>query len=736
MATTIIFSILGSSLLFLSGAFCTLIFMGWPNRPLAETESDDSEALLFLATSLGWGFGVVPATAFWIHLLTSTPLTFWLVAGTAGGFLVAAGVLAVNRIRGSAEGWKNHRMDGIIAGLKSNHRVILACVLTGLVYFIKYDGTHPVLESCIYKAALHATGLIPLEADLLTENIDDARLGNTALLAMSLVVFRDLGFHVLYALCGFLIAMGGYLIGRITGGRAAWGWIGMVFLALNPYVLTIMLPDENLFALTVSAFLLPLALRQHTSFLALGVLFGLLVAMRHVMILAMPALLLVACRSPARTRNVGLFSLAFLIFTLPMHLHHLLALGSILRFESHTQFPPLEYDILGWKFHWHGMLNWPFHDETVRTPHNPYPTFLLWPLYLAGYLGLGLFTLLTLGFGILWRYSAPQATFWILWSVPVLFFLAVQESWDHANKMGVIVIVFSAFTAWLVAGGRFVRHGGWKGLLAVASIALCAHVSILAVRDWRVPADERYFRWFGKAAGTEIPSLVDRAAAEVGSVGLLPDFQGLDRYSPGFLGQNLSLTADRLMSPGSIMAPTPMLWFPQEIPPRGEEITLEIDLSQPPFDRPFLTVTTETPHRSLASGETTLRIHGLDLPWDERDMNATVSLGRGVTGVILSFEETRTTGSADRDRWSENKNVEYQCEFLSWMTGAMKEPCPSSNDPTFEHPSSVLRLGIPEGPLTLAIAINTVGENLLIWKALATRHGVELLEEGERFWHN
>ena len=90
--------------------------------------------------------------------------------------------------------------------------------------------------------------------DILASNRDDQRLGNTAVISSFVVLFRGLGFRVLYAFVGICLALGGYLLGRRVFKSSRWGWFVLFALPLNPYVAKIPLLDENILTLGPSTF--------------------------------------------------------------------------------------------------------------------------------------------------------------------------------------------------------------------------------------------------------------------------------------------------------------------------------------------------------------------------------------------------------------------------------------------------------------------------------------------------
>ncbi|MBM4394075.1 MAG: hypothetical protein FJ087_00115 [Deltaproteobacteria bacterium] len=722
------------------------------DRPDGAAPVAPDAGLRTLLASLAWGFGVVPLFTLWVNLFTGVRVTLPLLVAVAAANLVAAAVAAAIRARGAPPLARMLPVTLLARALGGRRAVLVAGGLVAAVYLLAFDARHPLDDSCIYNAAFLATGQSvsgqPVEdVDLLRTNPDDARLGNSALLAAALVLFGPLGFRLAFALCAFAIALGGYVVGRDAGGRG-WGWFGLVFLPLNSYVLTIALPDENLFALAIGTALLPLMLgpredrddgagRAAGRWIVLGALFGLLLCVRHAMILSFAAPLLVAWRERRRAAAVGAFLVAVAVVTLPEHLHHLYALGSVLKFESNPQFPPLPYELLGVRFHWQGFVNWPLHDQVVRTPHNPFPTFVAWPLALAHHFGLILFALLHAGFVRVWLRSRERAAFWALWAVPVVAAIAVQEAWDQANKMGVILMVATAFVPWIAAGGEAVRRRPVAAGGAVAALVLASWAGTAGIRDWRVPADERYYCLPG--AWTERADLVDRAAAEATDAGLLPRPPVAPHVSGRFLAGSAVSLREALRSPSSAAVEWPLGFFGHEVPPPGEPVTLVVDLSRDPFGAPFVTTDRGPADLDLTAPGAGAIVEGLSAPWSRVPMTVVARRSATATGVMVDFDQPPAEGCPpppDPGRTRDAFLLDNRCEVLSWLVGDTASACPLRGAAPVRRPDPVLRLRVPSGVVNVALVVNWRGENYRLWAGIADASGLAPTAQGVRFWHN
>ncbi|HCP47150.1 MAG TPA: hypothetical protein DIU15_13995, partial [Deltaproteobacteria bacterium] len=537
---------------------------------LAQTEQQLRSVLL----AVTWGAGIIPTLAFFLKLFLEINVSFVTVAGTSVVYsAVAAAVLA--RRAGTEAVLQLLDPRFLWRGCPPTVRkVLLAAIGVGVLYFLKYDRSLAFNESCIYTTALTATGHQNPEVRLLFENIQDARLGNTGVLAGFVGLFQQFGFRILYGVCGVLLALGGWVITQAvlpSSGAAAhrwslasWGgWFGLFFLPMNPLVNGIPLLDENLLALSFGVALVPY-LRARPAWFVAGTIFALAVTMRHVLILALPATLILVAASPMRRKALTRYLVAFVVFTLPENLHHALApsIGSVFRFESNPQYPAFPYTVLGMDFSWQGLLNWPFHDTIVRTPGNPFPTFIRWPLHLADNLGLVLFALMLIGLVVIWRQaSRTEAAFWLLWWGPVQASLAVQEAWDVPNKMGVIAIVFVSFLVWTLHGAAFVLRRPRLGGGLVLALVVVTWLGAVGIRDWRPPVDTRYYQVYPGERQEYSPRVEDKAH-RITSLSPLPDFARLNRFGTFLSARKFVELAADIADPSIEVTRHAWGWFP------------------------------------------------------------------------------------------------------------------------------------------------------------------------------
>ncbi len=710
-----------SPLLLLAGALVARAALG-PRR--SDTEDDSDRAVWLLAVALGWGFGVVPSLAFYFYLFTDIKVAWWnvLIAALASG-AVAARVL--RRRSASGEGYLEALLPRSPSRrlLRSSAPVLVAVALVGTIFFLKHDNRAGMPFSCIYIAARVAADPHMAVPNLLGVNVEDARLGNTGVLAGFLALYGPFGYRLLHGVCGMLCALAGWMIARSLGGgprSPRWGWVGLVLLPMNPYILGFPQVDENLLTLSFSAALLPILISGRAPGLG-GVFFGLVIAMRHILLPAVAAIPVLLRQTKERLVFLG----AFVLMTFPENLHHRLAMGSFFRMESNEQFPPMPYRFGGMDLKWEGLLNWPVHDHVVRTPHEPFPTFLRWPLYLADHLGLALFAVMLVGFVAIWRASKRHAAFWALWSLAVIALLAVQECWDHVNKMGVIIIVFGAFVAWMTAGAAWTLRRPLVGVPLVLALVAASYGAMASVRDWRPPMDERYHQV--RHLTREDPKLVEEAAIRDTDIGPLPDYGRLNRWGPFVAaGKLLELPTDLVQrSPGTRSIPTG--WFMHEMPPPGNPVTIELDLSERPHGRTDIARVVDAPaDAEIRTSPEVVAFSGLEAPWSDREL--VVYVGRmGAVTLVYIFRGEET---GDQDLIDDRLGQIYG---MSGRLDLMKHPHGHPAPPRLKREKP--RIRISSGGLTIALEINVNAERCLLWKGPVTTSSVSLSRPTE-CWHN
>jgi hypothetical protein len=697
--------------------------------PRGRDADPSSDAIGRVVVGLGWGFAVVPTLAFFLCLATGWRVSWGSLLLASLG---AAALPAARLVRGGA--WRDLLPSParVHADLAAIGGALAGAAAIGLVYVLKYDTRFAGADSCIYTAAFTATGLRDPGVDLLRTSIENARLGNPGVMAAYLVVYGASGFRVLFGVLGVLLALGGYLVGRAVGGSRGWGLAGLLLLPLNPYVASIPQLDENLLALGLGSTVLPFVVAGTTGWGAAGVFFGLVVLCRHVMLPALPALLLVAWQSPERARGAVRLLAGFVAITFFENLHHALALGSVFQFESLPQYPLLAYRILGLDVSWQGLLNWPIHDTLVRTPHNPFPMLVAWPLHLADTFGTLLFAAMAVGAVTIWRVARRQACFWALWSGVFLAGIVVQESWDHLNKMGLLIVAAGAFVAWTLAGLAWVVRRPRYGVPIVAVFALALPPGAAQLRDWRAPADARYQAL--PAASPELPSQLDLDARRATELGLLPDVRRVTAQGtilPGVLPGlrwELALGAPDL-------APRPWGFVPGTTPDRGPPVTLELDLAADPLKGPVLASTTLAPDLDLTTGAALVRVEGPAVPWADGPVTLFAGVGPELTAFVLYLgDEPPEAADPAPGRARPGKDRSWERRKI-WAMMAGVEPPAEGVGQRLQAPRAVVRVRLPAGAVSFGLEKNLRGGRMLQWRGTVGAAGARL-EGPWDLWHN
>ena len=707
-------AMLGTALLLGAGALVAAI--------VHAADTDEHAPLRAAAVAVAYGWGLVPSYAFFGHLITGVHVSRW---GVATAALAHGALLLSPSLRARAR-----RGLGVLKGLgRRRNLVVVGAVLTvRLFYAVGYDPSPPPPEgSCIYSAALTATGHKDAELRLLVENVEDARLGNTAVISGFIALYEGLGFRELHATCGTLLALGGFLLGLGVGGSRRWGWVGLGLLALNPWVIGLPQTDQNLLTLAWLTPLCALTLKR-PSWLLVGLWFGLVITMRHVLVLALPAFFFLAWTDGARGRALALLLLGLALETAMENLHHLLALGSLLRFESNAQFPALPYDVFGARIHWEGLMNWPLHDQLVRTPHRPFPTWLAWPLHVADHLGLVLSSALVVGTLAVWR-RVREAMFWALLFGPVFVLLGLQEAWDVPNKMGVLLVAFTPLAAWALHGLReaTLRPRTVGPVLIV--LCLCGLLGARSLEAWRAPVDERYHAVHPEAPRENAGQVDDEARREA-SVGLLPDVTRPSRQGArGAASRARAFGAD-VLDPRLDLSLHPWGWFEDEPPEPGPPVTVAIDLAAAPWGRAdFVTLTDAPAHLDLSQGPGIAT--GIEVGWDARDLAAYGLAGQGVTTLALVFERPVDADQGHcRCRWDGEflAPCDGRCSLLYDVAGLHSRGPGANLEWGADRPveGSVLRVRVPSGGLSVGVFLVPFADRFVLWKVWLGADGVRV----------
>ena len=401
--------------------------------------------------------------------------------------------------------------------------MIAAAALSG-GHPLQAEGAYVLeMEGGISRHRQTLDGCEPLAHLSLPENlvVHVERLGGPAILGAYHAVAGDAGLAIAFGLAFATCLASMYAAGRTLSIRP------MIALATSLLVLTSPLVvrgfDEartmHLMSAPAASLVLFLVIRARTvpMLMLTGMAFGSLSGVMHITALMAPVLALAVARSrhPTRAALALLSGLALTAF--PWVLWHRYAYDAILVHETQ---PPLGQLLLGGEdaASFNGMLN--SLRDPVRTPGFPLPSFLYLPFSFLGSLGALLSSATILG---LVHLPSRHRTTLILWLVPFLLFLGLNENWDDTKTyLSLPVFIVLALPAGyylndlLSTGSAFPRR-------ATVFVGLITALLLLP-RVLPVPAYPLDPRWTLRFPGEPIPTNdLQFTRRELFSPGLLPD---------------------------------------------------------------------------------------------------------------------------------------------------------------------------------------------------------------------
>ena len=449
----------------------------------------------------------------------------------------------------------------------------------------------------------------PPTMDLLDVHGTGQRLGTTAIIAPMVSLFDVFGFRLVYALLPTLCVLFGFrLVLRLTGRprlAVACALLGV----LNPYVMKIVILDENVMAFCFTTAALALLVeREHDrgALVLAGVAFGAALGIRHI---DLPFALLAAVLIGWRPRALLLFGAVAFVAALPCTLHHQATYGSIFAHEHFIDEVrgTTTHSLLGlFTFEYTGLLNWPFADHLVRTPYNPYPTALYYPLNVLAHLGTALGALAVLGAWRLVRTDRRLTLALAAWLLPQLGLLAVLENWMDPNKMGLIITLFPALVVTLGLGLAWVDR--WRR--AAVAAATCAALSLLAIAAAHVHVkdDPRFYEKHPPVRPERVEyAEFERSLVTTGNP--LPSLYFLQQYAPLRPVERLSMLAQD-WTDRRFRRPAPEVQNPD-----AAAVAVTIDLSTPLIGRaaPIARVERPAGARVMDATASNVQLHIEDL---------------------------------------------------------------------------------------------------------------------------
>jgi hypothetical protein len=427
---------------------------------------------------------------------------------------------------------KNPKKE-IILNFKNNYLIIILCLMVFLIYFFNFKGlglgywdTYIILPAALMTNS--HVNLIDLNEEQLYEytlpgfipdnlvnegdfgiSTKDQRIGSAIFFSLPYLFFGKIGFRIFFALTGLLLFVFGYIFARNVFNNYYLSIFSGLLLSINPYILSVNRLNPNILGLLLLTFIFCIITEKKPSWLLVGICFGILGGIRNIAILFIPALLFVAIFNqrlklkPKKTiiKILLLFFIGSFIFIIPILMWNNFAFGNMLEHPTQSSSlygfrPAFEHSILGANFEFNGLLNYPFIDNFVRTPHFLYPTFLTIPLTIISSFGILLFALVI--FGIVKTYKDNKYLFVLilLFSIPFFLFLIFQENWEDV-KTTFILLLFSPLVYFITAGLMYFLQIRKKVFLSnTLKILVVMVLIILTLKSVSHLEFEKDVRWF------------------------------------------------------------------------------------------------------------------------------------------------------------------------------------------------------------------------------------------------
>lgn len=342
----------------------------------------------------------------------------------------------------------------------------------------------------------------------------DQRIGAPIVYSLPYFIFGLAAFRIFHALFIVLAFLFLYSIIDHTFKSGFFALLSSLIVVLNPLLLYFNRLNANIVSLALVSLLLFLLIRANLFFLA-GGLYGVLGGIRDEAIIFLPALLIFiflnSKKTKTRLRNIGYFILGSFIFIIPVLMWKSFAYGSILTHS--TQYsglqgyrPVFEHAFLWFRFNFNGMLNYPFYEHIVRTPHFPFPNFLTLPLLLLRSFGLFLFSAAVIGSCYIVKQKKNTGWLMLLLFFPFMFFLLFQENWEEL-KSSFLIILLPPLTFFVTAGIIAIKNSlrrDKKPLITFIILILLFFISVNTLSNVDFEKDSRWYIRFPHSQTHEI----------------------------------------------------------------------------------------------------------------------------------------------------------------------------------------------------------------------------------------
>lgn len=408
-------------------------------------------------------------------------------------FFALAFLFYMNIFKGPAEGyWDTYiTVPGV---LMTNHHIDFLDINGENMYDYTLSGN--VLKNL---KAPESYGIAP----------KDQRLGAGILVSLPFLFLGSFGLKFIYALINLLIGVITFFTVKKLFDNSIYAFIASVLLLSNPYFLSIDRLNPNSAGLLITVTIVYFMTFKNKYWFLIGILYGVLGSIRPETILMFPAFLaFVSFKRGSRKNIFLLFSGAFISF-LPTLIWNRYAFGVYLihssQYSGFRGFRPVfEHSLLGLKFMFNGLLNWPFYEKIIRTPHFPFPTFLIIPFVLIRSFGVILISAAVVGFFSFFKIHKRLCIFFAVYTVLFMMMLIVQENWEEL-KLTYILLIFNILIIYIIAGIHVWLSSRKKTFVnsLFVGIMLLTALFVTQAGSLEFVADKRWYQRFPKAAKNE-----------------------------------------------------------------------------------------------------------------------------------------------------------------------------------------------------------------------------------------
>ena len=471
---------------------------------------------LLLALTLG--FTTVPLFYFLLANAASIPMDGAFIGVTATAINVMGLIWLGPSLRASPD--LGRRDLGVVFA------VCVACAVYVLFGFRGIDAGDALttIQHCLYVITLHGiqndpssslplydamTGefmhfLIHHDPNLkgLSELFYEQRIGNVPVLGVPIATLGMAGWFVSTVHASVIVALASYLASLALGVRRVSALIGATVFVWASHTLCGYYLNENYLALALVAFLLWASLKEERSWglvAVMGLVCGHLVGIRHPSVLFVPAAAVAIVWSAGpwreRTYKLALAGALSLLTVAPwLYINYIQLDGQM--FTHPKVQPDSGGRVVSNAFAGHQFLfkplNWPFTDQIVRAPWNPFPTLLWIPLLVMKSFGQLAIAGVLIGWTAIRGVRRPLAIT-LLFALPHTIAIGWLEGLDW-EQITYIAPGLAPMAIWLSLGvDRLFAPRAQRRRVAIVWFFLVGLLAVgsMSVRNWDAPVDAR-----------------------------------------------------------------------------------------------------------------------------------------------------------------------------------------------------------------------------------------------------